>query len=86
MSSSSSTFSEQLQVFTRRGEFVRNVNLQSDIKDVWQAIQLDDDRYVVVHGVGSEVVVQVFIECVLSTAMEQSFSRMEEIKDQASDN
>jgi hypothetical protein len=52
--SSSSIVGQQLQVFTRRGEFVRNVNLQSDIKDVWQAIQLDDDRYVVVHGGGSE--------------------------------
>jgi hypothetical protein len=40
----------QFHVFTRRGEFVRNVSLQSDIKHVWQSIQLDDDRYVVVHG------------------------------------
>jgi hypothetical protein len=38
------------QEFTRRGEFFRNVSLQSDIKSVHQAIQLDDDRYVVVHG------------------------------------
>jgi hypothetical protein len=52
---------QQLQVFTRRGEFVRNVSLQSDIKDVWQAIQLDDDRYVVVHGVGSEALHRVCI-------------------------
>jgi hypothetical protein len=42
------------QEFTRRGEFLRIVNLQSDITKVWQAIQLDDDRYVVVHGWNSE--------------------------------
>jgi hypothetical protein len=52
---------EQLQEFTRRGEFLRNVSLQSDIKNVWQAIQLDDDRYVVVHGWGSETLHRVCI-------------------------
>jgi hypothetical protein len=41
---------DQLQVFTRRGEFLRNINLQSDIKRPHQAIQLNDNRYVVVHG------------------------------------
>jgi hypothetical protein len=52
---------ERLQVFTRRGEFVRNVSLQSDIVFVWQGIQLDDDRYVVTHGAGSEALHRVCI-------------------------
>jgi hypothetical protein len=49
------------QLFTRRGEFVRNVNLQSDIIWMWQGIQLDDDRYVVIHGAGFASLHQVCI-------------------------
>jgi hypothetical protein len=39
-----------LQVYTQQGEFVRNISLQSDIEEVQQALQLDVDRYVVVHS------------------------------------
>jgi hypothetical protein len=44
------SFFRRLQVFTRRGELVRNVSLQSGIIHVQQAIQLDDDRYIVVQS------------------------------------
>jgi hypothetical protein len=44
------TTGDQLQVFTRRGEFVRSINLQADIEYVWQGIQLDNSRYVIVNG------------------------------------
>jgi DNA-binding beta-propeller fold protein YncE len=43
-------FSEQLQLFTLRGEFLRSLYLHPSITYMWQGIQLDDDRYVVVHG------------------------------------
>jgi hypothetical protein len=41
---------QRLKVFTRQGELIRNVNLHSTIVFVRQGIQLDDYRYVVVHG------------------------------------
>jgi hypothetical protein len=46
---------DQLQVFTRQGKFIRNITLQSDVKYVWHAIQLEDDRYVIVHGMDSSL-------------------------------
>jgi hypothetical protein len=64
------TFNDQLQMFTRRGEFLRSINLQSDIKHVWQGIQLDDDRYVVVHGSGSEELNRVCIVNVNGTIIQ----------------
>jgi DNA-binding beta-propeller fold protein YncE len=42
--------SSVLRIFTRDGELLRNVTLQPDITYPWHAIQLDGDRYAVVHG------------------------------------
>jgi hypothetical protein len=39
-----------LREFTPRGELIRTITLQSDIIGPWHAIQLDYDRYSVVHG------------------------------------
>jgi hypothetical protein len=39
-----------LREFTPRGELIRNISLQSNIMYAWHAIQLDNDRYAVVHG------------------------------------
>jgi hypothetical protein len=46
------TFHEtsKLREFTSSGQLVREINLQSDIKYPHHAVQLDDDRYAVVHG------------------------------------
>ena len=41
---------QQLRVYSPRGELIRNINLQSDIIVPWNAIQIDVDRYAVVHG------------------------------------
>jgi sugar lactone lactonase YvrE len=39
-----------IRVYTPGGELIRNITLQSDVTEPHQAIQLDDDRFVVVHG------------------------------------
>jgi hypothetical protein len=44
------TILQMLREFTPRGELIREITLQSDMKYPWQAIQLDNDRYAVVHG------------------------------------
>jgi hypothetical protein len=46
------TFSEtkKLREFTPNGSLVREIILQSDTNYPWHAIQLDNNRYVVVHG------------------------------------
>jgi hypothetical protein len=41
---------QMLREFSPRGELIRNITLQSDIRYPWHAIQLDYDRYAVVHG------------------------------------
>lgn len=42
--------SRKLREFTSRGQFVREITLQSEIKHPNHAIQLDEDRYVVADG------------------------------------
>lgn len=44
----------KLREFTPNGQLVREITLQSDILRPWHAIQLDDDRFAVVHGYLSE--------------------------------
>jgi hypothetical protein len=39
-----------IRVYTPGGELIRNITVPSDVTELRQAIQLDDDRFVVVHG------------------------------------
>jgi hypothetical protein len=39
-----------VRIFTPTGQVIRNVTLQSDVLDPSHAIQLDEDRFAVLHG------------------------------------
>jgi hypothetical protein len=43
-------YSHNIRVYTPGGQLIHNITLHSDFTHIHQAIQLDDDRFVIAHG------------------------------------